>query len=655
MKLFSLSGHPNKPCYILQVKDVTLMLDCGLVTQTILNFLPLSLVPTSRLSHLSNFIPRNCPDPQVEGELKDCDGRVFVNSAPEFCPPLQKLIDFSEVDAILISNHSTMLALPYVTEGTGFHGVIYMTEPTLLIGKLYLEELVEFIERTPKPVLASHWKEVLHTLPQPLCDSVKPRNWQQIYSWNSVRSSLSKVQTLSYEEGVNVYGTLKIMPVDSGYCLGSSNWIIKSDYEKLVYVSGSSTLTAHPRPMKQDALKDADILFLTGLTQSPTANPDTTLSELCLSAAITLRNGGNVLIPCYPTGLVYDLFECLSNHLDNSALSHIPLYFISPVADLSLGYSNILVEWVSQVKQDKAFIPEEPFPHANLVKNGRLKPVKEIYDDGFCKEIRQPCIVFCGHPSLRFGDSVHFIELWGSNPLNTVIFTEPEYPHVDALAPFQPLAMKFVHCPIDTSLNYAQANKLLREIKPAKIVLPDSYPSFSAPGPYRPDIAIEKPTNTTEIYSIRRGEFLSLPIKRQKLSSTLSFDMSLNIKPQSIKPDCALGTVTGILEAKDNRYSIQTVDSSSDGQVKQKPENLQNDYKYEWGTLDVQKFIGSLYSIGIQDIKIEYLQKGYIIHMSEKNTLIQIDKHTTHIVCDATDKEFRHQLRNITVNCLKKF
>lgn len=68
-------------------------------------------------------------------ELKDCDGRVFVNSAPEFCPPLQKLIDFSEVDAILISNHSTMLALPYVTEGTGFHGVIYMTEPTLLIGK----------------------------------------------------------------------------------------------------------------------------------------------------------------------------------------------------------------------------------------------------------------------------------------------------------------------------------------------------------------------------------------------------------------------------------------------------------------------------------------------------------------------------------------
>ena len=38
-------------------------------------------------------------------------------------------------------------------------------------------------------------------------------------------------------------------------------------------------------------------------------------------------------------------------------------------------------------------------------------------------DYRQPCVVFCGHPSLRFGDAVHFIELWGNNPNNLVIFT----------------------------------------------------------------------------------------------------------------------------------------------------------------------------------------------------------------------------------------
>lgn len=35
----------------------------------------------------------------------------------------------------------------------------------------------------------------------------------------------------------------------------------------------------------------------------------------------------------------------------------------------------------------------------------------------------KPCVVFCGHPSLRFGDVVHFVEYWGTNPLNTIIFT----------------------------------------------------------------------------------------------------------------------------------------------------------------------------------------------------------------------------------------
>ena len=37
------------------------------------------------------------------------------------------------------------------------------------------------------------------------------------------------------------------MAVSSGYSLGSCNWIIHSGYEKIAYVSASSTLTTHPR------------------------------------------------------------------------------------------------------------------------------------------------------------------------------------------------------------------------------------------------------------------------------------------------------------------------------------------------------------------------------------------------------------------------
>ena len=77
------------------------------------------------------------------------------------------------------------------------------------------------------------------------------------------------------------------------------------------------------------------------------------LGELCMNVGVTLRNGGSVLIPCYPSGVVYDLFECLSSSLDSHGLSQIPMFFISPVAESSLAYSNILAEWLSSVKQNK--------------------------------------------------------------------------------------------------------------------------------------------------------------------------------------------------------------------------------------------------------------------------------------------------------------
>lgn len=51
-------------------------------------------------------------------------------------------------------------------------------------------------------------------------------------------------------------------------------------------------------------------------------------------------------MPCCPSGVIYDLFECLCNHLDTCGLSQVPMYFISPVADNSLAYSNIYAEWL---------------------------------------------------------------------------------------------------------------------------------------------------------------------------------------------------------------------------------------------------------------------------------------------------------------------
>jgi len=80
---------------------------------------------------------------------------------------------------------------------------------------------------------------------------------------------------------------------------------------------------------------------------------------------------------------------------------------------------------------------------------------------------------------------------WSSGML-LLFFTEPDFPYLDALAPFQPLAMKAIHCPIDTSLNFPQGNKLIRDLKPSILVVPEVYLQPPAICPHKTDLVIDQ-------------------------------------------------------------------------------------------------------------------------------------------------------------------
>lgn len=450
-------------------------------------------------------------------------------------------------------------------------------------------------------------------------------------------------------------------PVSSGYCLGSSNWIINSGHEKIAYISGSSTLTTHPQPINQTALKNADVVIMAGLTQAPHVNPDGMLGELCMNVAVTLRNGGSVLIPCYPSGVVYDLFECLSTNLDNAGLTQVPMFFVSPVADSSLAYSNILAEWLSTAKQNKVYIPEEPFPHAMLVKNARLKHFKHVYCEGFSAEFKQPCVVFCGHPSLRFGDAVHFMELWSANPLHTVIFTEPDFPYIQALAPFQPVAMKAIYCPIETSLNFQQANKLIKELKPGCLVIPECYTRPPAIAPHKQDLVIE-PLPDRKLITINRGEVVRLPLKRKQSRVYLMPEIAQSIVPHEVAPGINLASITGLLQVKDNLHDIRKLDDdatngkkSSSSSKRGKPSLTIKPIKYEWGTLNVDQLIKKLQQDGHTDAKLEQAGPNALqLVLAADDTTITFSDNTTHIVCGGK-QSLRLKIRDLMLQCVQSF
>lgn len=620
------------------------MLDCGLDASSLTYFLPCSFPSNNFKIPLK---PVNASGAVIQG-LKACDGGIFIDGIPEFSAPETGMIDMSEVDVILLSNCNCMLALPYVTQCLGFKGMVLCTEPTLHIGRLYMEEIVEYLEKIPKLNRSSAWKDPsLSKFLSLNLQEVLPtaRSWKQCFSASSIQDAIRRVDIVAFNESKEVFGGLRVTAISSGYCIGSSNWIIQTACEKIVYLSASSTLTTHPKPMEQVPLKSSDILILSCLTQTPLSNPDSMIGDFCINAAMTLKNGGNVLVPCYPSGVIYDLFECLSGHLDSCGLSSVPMYFISPIANSSLAYSNIYAEWLSVVKQSKIYLPEAPFPHSELVKTNRLRHFSSI-SDGFYNEMRIPCVVFTGHPSLRFGDVVHFMGLWSKSPQNTIIFTVPDFSFTEALAPYQPVSMKICHCPIDTSLSFAQANKLIRDLNPRHLIVPNQYTVPPLLHPQRSDLTIDSDLSPIVCY---KNDVLKLPMERKYQQIEMVPELANMVTPQEVSPGIGVSLVTGCLTTKDSKYVMQ-VPSDKEWDRK-KIGSLAKPYTY--GALDIQEFIKCLKQHGIHSKAEEGKNGQIIIELPHDDTLITVENNSTHVFGQAND-ELHRKIKDSLLQCLAK-
>ncbi len=84
--------------------------------------------------------------------------------------------------------------------------------------------------------------------------------------------------------------------------------------------------------------------------------------------------------------------------------------------------------------------------------------------------------------------------------------------------------MRVVYCPIDTSLNFAQANKLIRDLKPLNLVLPHNYTTPPPLHRHRTDLVIESDCN---VFPYKRNFVIKLPIKRHFERIDIDADVSL--------------------------------------------------------------------------------------------------------------------------------
>jgi integrator complex subunit 9 len=259
---------------------------------------------------------------------------------------------------------------------------------------------------------------------------------------------------------------------------------------------------------------------------------------------------------------------------------------------------------------------------------------------------------------MRFGDIVHLIELYGSNSNHTIIFTEPDFPFLQALAPFHPLSMKVVYCPIETSLNFQQANKLIKDLKPEVLVIPKVYthpPNIAA---NRDDLVIDRQI-VKQIITFKCGDCIKLPLKRKKNQVFLDPEVARTIVPQEIQNGIKLASLSGVLDVKDNIYNIHSCDTNIEGIPKQ----LINSYykrhvTYEYGTLDIDLFLSKLKQDGITEIKISQTSEidGVLtkIKLVNEEIDIEISDKSTHVICEGK-QSWRLKIRDSLLACVNKF
>lgn len=610
------------------------MLDCTLDLTGLLHFFPLPLVHSWKLSSLPSCKLSN-DDKTTSSIFRDNAGHVFVDSVPLVRLPETGLVDVSMVDILLVSNCFSMLALPYLVKEYNFKGKVFATEPTKQLGKQLMEELCEYIHRTPVSDRSQQWRdeEMMRSLPDcALKEAADFLYWKTLYKLQDVYSAISLIEGVSYGQKNDLFGSLEVTAVSSGYCLGSCNWVMETKYSKFAYVSSSSTFTTHPCPMERAHLQSCDVLIISSLTNAPSVNPDTMLGELCTRMATTLKNGGNILIPCYPTGVIYDLLECFHSFLENAGLGGIPVYFISPVAKSSLSFSNIYAEWLCEGKQSKVYLPEHPFPHAEFLKSGRLQHFPNIHGD-LGSVYQTPCVVFTGHPSLRCGDAVHFMEVWGTSGKNAVIFIEPGFDYLHALAPYQPINMKAFYFPIDPGVNFFVANKLLKELQPRCLVTPTGYLPSSAQS--------QKETTCLQpemiFHGVTRGSVVSIPLASKYHKIQITPELAGSLLPQEIHPGILATTVSGLLTIKSGQNMLHPLPHPS--------------AKRLWGQTSPEKLVSMLQEQGIMDVVVQGRDKEEVITiLGGKASVIISNGQTT--VQNCHDEKLRVLLRDLLLRQL---
>jgi len=628
MEVESLSEDPSFPCISLRFNDTRILLDCALDPRHMLLYLPPSL--------------------KLDNHEKSPSG-TYVKRNIKYGVPFFERYDVASVDVVLISSYQTILALPFLTEHTGFAGRVFCTEPTMWIARQLLEEIVILDTQSRQHTLpsanAALTEAELRQLSAEASDALQHQmvHWRELYSHTDVTACLSKLEIVSYDQRKDVVNAVRATASRGGLVIGSANWIVETDDTKISYVAGAAKLSLHPVPLAVDPLRGCDAMILASLNCDPRSPaPDDSVGRLCRHIGSTLKRGGNVLVPTPPTGMVFDVLEALIGYLSSMGLGGIPQYMISPSAEQAIGYSSIAVEWLCKSKQDKAFVPESPFVHTDMHKSGILRVFPSAHDEKLAAVYREPCIIFASHPSLRLGEAAYFMTRFRANASNLLVLTDPHLDPARVREPFEPMAMTVVHCPIDTRLTIADATQLAQLVHPRHLIAPSQYIQ-----------TLQVPWNCA-LHPLPFGAPVQVPLTSQFQKATMSKELAMRIEPETVLDGISLSRVDAMANVMDHRLELH-VPSHAEQRT------CSREAAFLFGNFTLEAFAAALAESGIADFEVQRLDKStdlgskwdcVMLIGPMQDAKVYLSNNATHV--ETSNDALRTLLSSIIVNCLMR-
>lgn len=558
-------------------------------------------------------------------------------------------IDLKSVDVVLISNFNHMLSLPYLTEFTDFQGRIFATEPTIEFGRQHMIEFVSFFGTSVSS--SPH-----HSIDRKQLVARSGSGLYPAYTVADIKACIDKIQPVRFREHVSLYGSLKLTAHSAGYCLGSSNWHIQTGTESIAFISSSSIQTnLHPDLFDGSLLEKAGTVIAADLCPVGATSYNSGVNDVCAKVAMTIARKGHVLIPCAISGFLFDLMEDIHLHLSHMGLTHQVQYgFISPVAETALQYSNILAEWMAPRKQEMVYLPEAPLLHGILQEKGLSKTYKSVHG-AFSSDLKHPCIVFGGHPSLRSGPMVNLLQMWGSQAQNSIVLVEPRMDSTACLEPFKDLEISKRICPLDIRLSIDQLVDVMRKHKHPKHVLVPSSSTTLTRSDGTSELADAKGTTSTpacQWSAYRYTEPLQLGIGSLYETVLLSEELAKGIFPQSFGIT-SIAAISGSLSIYNNRMQLEPA-SVGGRQIL-----ALHSQRQLCGTMNLGTLLAGLAMIGIRDPVVTELEEIKDTRKAEIKIEFALDGKDAHIIVRENEtivkceEASRPLLREAIVRCFQ--